>query len=165
MQYDWLVWRRYLVEGTDAKAISTLEEQDALGRPASPTTSAPMADVKVLARRFLSNTAMADDEEDWTTGNLIEVNAGDRVYVKRRLNNMEEVCRAKSRKIQESVCEAVGLVLELVDDSSGNVAGAVGVANNCIDQVTGQLASTKAEVIILTTKLYDLDYARDKKKL
>lgn len=45
IKYARLAWRRYSADSTDVKAIPTLEEQDALTRPASPFVSAAMTDV------------------------------------------------------------------------------------------------------------------------
>lgn len=75
MEYARLVWRRYLADGTNVKAISMLEEQDALTEPASLGTSAALADADVPAGRPSPCPAMPDDEENWMMGSLVEVDA------------------------------------------------------------------------------------------
>lgn len=62
-EYARLVWRRYLAEDTNLKAIAKLDEQDALARTARPSKSVAMADVEVPAGRSSSSRTVPDDEE------------------------------------------------------------------------------------------------------
>lgn len=62
----------YLAKKTESMAIYTLNEQDALTKPASPITTAVMADVGVHMARSLLSSTMTSREKDWTVGNLVE---------------------------------------------------------------------------------------------
>lgn len=61
-EYAGLMWRRYLGDGTNLKTIPTLEEQDALNGPASPTTNAATADVVSPVQRVPSSPVVVQDE-------------------------------------------------------------------------------------------------------
>lgn len=63
------------------------------------------------------SSVLPDDEEDWIIGDLVAVGAGKRVGVKRRLQDLQESCRIKKRKVPGSVSVAVGLAGELVDEA------------------------------------------------
>lgn len=52
-----------MVDDTNLKFISMLEEQDALARPASLSTGAATAEAEVLARRSLLCSVVLDDEK------------------------------------------------------------------------------------------------------
>lgn len=52
-----------------------------------------------------------------------------------------------------------------VDDALVTSPVAIDVAGLCIGELSGQLASTRAEVILLTSKLYDIQVVRNKAKL
>lgn len=94
-----LVWRRYLLPCTDLTAIPTLEKQDALTPQASPITSAAMADVEVPVDRSPLGSAAPDDEDDWTMGDLVVVDAEERVGVKCRPRDLQKSCRVKGQKV------------------------------------------------------------------
>lgn len=139
---------------------STLDEQDSLTSPASPITNVVAADAEV--ERAPSSPVIPRDEEERTMRNLVEVNTEERVVVKLLLRNSQESCRVKRWKVPKSVVEAVDLTVKLVDNAVVAPPGAVGVADPCIDDLSGQLASTSAEVVPLTIQLYDLEEERKK---
>lgn len=96
-------------------------------------------------------------------GNLVEGEEGEQVKLKRRLRNLQESFRAKRRKVSGSVSKAVGLAAAWVDGAVvASLSGADSINDSCIDELTGQLESTSAEVISLTAKLLDLEDVRDK---
>lgn len=98
-------------------------------------------------------------------GHLVEADAGERAGLKRHLHDLQECCRFKRRKVPDSVVEACGLAIEWVDDALVVSPGAVDVADARIDELTEQLASTKVEVILITSKLYGLEEVCNKAKL
>lgn len=153
MDYARLVWCRYVAAGTDLTGIPTLEELNALTQPGSPATSAAMDNVGVFAEQLPSSLAGLDDGDDQKIPNMVAVEAEARVGVKRCLCNLQESCRARRRKVPESVVEAVGLAVELANGVAVAPPGAVAVADSCIDDLSEQVASMRAEVISLTTKL------------
>lgn len=155
--------RRYLVHSTDVKTIATLEEQDVPTSRASPTINAAAADTKV--ERALSNPTSLEDKEDWTRGNLAELVAGEQARMKRRLRNTQEPCRAKRRKVSKSIVEAAGLAVKSTNDTVVMSPGTVDAIELRIDVLSGQLSSTKAEVMSLTSKVYNLEEARDRASL
>lgn len=67
-----LVRRQNLANGMDLKSIRTIEEQDALSRPAIPATNAATAIVKVPVERVLSVSVLPHEKEDWTMCDLAE---------------------------------------------------------------------------------------------
>lgn len=122
-----------------------------------------MADLEDPAEYLLSSSAMPSDERDWAMGDLVEVEEGEQVEVKRRLRNLQELCHAKRRKVPESVSNAVGLAVELVDDAVITSSPEAGlIVDPRIDELTGQLASNRKKVVSLTAKLSHLEDARDK---
>lgn len=78
---------------------------------------------------------------------------------------MPESCRARRRKVLESIVEAVDLAVELDDDVVATSPDAVDVADPLFDELTGPLANTRVEFLSLTSQLYDLETLRDKAKL
>lgn len=79
------MWHRCLANSTELKSFTTLEEQDALTRPASLVASAEMVSVEVSAGDLLSSSAVFDDEEERSMRDLAEVDADEQVGVKPRL--------------------------------------------------------------------------------
>lgn len=75
------------------------------------------------------------------------------------------MCRVKTRKVPESVVEAVVLAVELVDGTVETLPGAVYTVDPRDDEMTGQLTRTRAEVVLLTSRVYDLEEVCDKAKL
>lgn len=69
------------------KAILTLAKQDAITRPASLITNATTSGDESLVECAPLSPDVTDDEEDWTMGDLVEVDAVERGGVKRRLRN------------------------------------------------------------------------------
>lgn len=74
-----------------------------------------MTDDEVPPGRSHSSPAVPDNEEDWTMGSLVEVDAEERIGMKRRVRDLQESCLVKRRKVRKSVVETVGLAVELVD--------------------------------------------------
>lgn len=147
------------------KATSTLVEQDAQTRPASSIANVALADVEAPVGHLPSISVMSDDKEDWTMSDLAEAEEWERVGAKRHLCSFRESCRVKRRKALECVvCEA-GLAEELVDNTVVVSPGVADVAGLLIDEFTGQLASTRVEVVSLTAKLYVLKKVQGKPKL
>lgn len=89
MQYVQLVWRCYVADDADLKAIPTLEKHYELTGPASPNASGAMADVEVSADRLPLSSAVPDDDEDWSMGVLIEVDPVERVGVKLCIRDLQ----------------------------------------------------------------------------
>lgn len=106
---------------------------------------------------------MPSDKKDCTRGGSVEDEVGERGEIKRRLRALHELCRADRRKVPESVSEAVGLAVELVGSVVvASSLGAGSIYDLCSDNLTGQLASTRAEVFSLETNVSNLEGARDK---
>lgn len=90
-------------------------------------------------------------------GDLVQVEAKKGIGDKRRLCDLHESCRATRHEVLESVSEAVGLAVKLVHVAVVIASpGAGSVSGPRIDELTGQLASTRAEAISLTAKFFDL---------
>lgn len=148
MEYVPLALLCYSADGTVVKAVPTLGEQDVSTRPASPITSAVTAVLKNPAGRSPSSPVMPNGEEDCTMSNLVEVEAEVRVGIKRCLRGLQESCSAKRCNVPETVSEAVGLAVALVDDAvAPSWPGACHVVDPRKDELTGQLASIRAKVI------------------
>lgn len=81
--------RRYLADGTNLKTIIMFEKQDALTRTTSSTKRAEMAEFEVSAGHLPSNPAMPYDEEVWTIGDQVDVDAEVRVGMKRRFCELQ----------------------------------------------------------------------------
>lgn len=97
---------------------------------------------------------------------FVENNAEGRVESKRRLQDLQKLCRAERSKIPESVCETIALAVVLVDDTVVITSpGAAGVADQRADEFMRQLASTAETSISLAAKLYSLKRVRDMAKL
>lgn len=151
--------------GIGLTAIAALEVQGALTQAANLTKSAAMAGVEVHAKRPPSSSVLPDDEEHWMMSDLVDVDAKKRVEVKRRPRYLQESCRDKRRKVAESVVEAVGLAVELVDDVAVALLDAIEVVDPRIDELSVHLASLSLEVTSFTSKLYGLEEVRDEAKL
>lgn len=147
----------------DVKTIPKREKRDKLISSASPIKNAAAADVEV--ERGPLNSEIPEDEEDWTMGNLVEAHAEERVGVNRRLRDLQKSCRVKVLIVPGCAVESVGLAVELADDTVVTSPSAVGVADPRIDELSVELASTRAEVILLTSKVYNLEEVRDKVRL
>lgn len=102
-----LAWSRYLVNKTDAKAISTLKEQNTLFVLASPISCAVIPNVVIPAECGPSKYAMLGDVEDRTTSKLVEFEEKEHVRINRLLCNSPESCCARRRKVPESISKAV----------------------------------------------------------
>lgn len=96
LEYARLVWRRYYAARTDLKTIATLEEQNALTRPARPITNGATADVVVPAERAPSSPAVPEDEKDWKMDDLVVVNTYEWVQIKCRLRGLQDLIVSKS---------------------------------------------------------------------
>lgn len=87
-------------------------------------------------------------------GSLVEDDARKRVEVKCCLRNLQDLCHTKRRKMLEAVSKVVGLVVKWVGDTVVVTSpGAVNVADQCVNELTGQLASARVEVVLLTVEL------------
>lgn len=73
--------------------------------------------------------------------------------MKRRLCDWQESCCVKRRNVPESVVEAAGLAVELIDDATVTMSGVIEVADPRIDVLRGQSVSSKAEVTSLTSMM------------
>lgn len=93
---------------------------------------------------------------------LVEVEAEERVGVKCRLCDLQKPSRVEGRKVPETVVEAMDLAVKLADDTVVTSPGAVDVAEPRVDELTRQLAITRPEVVLLTSKLYDFEEERKK---
>lgn len=67
--------------------------------------------------------------------------------LKRCFCSSQESCCFNKRKMPGSVAEAIGLDADLVEDAAVTLPGVVKFANLRIDKLSGQLATSKAEVI------------------
>lgn len=105
-----------MAKGINFREIATLDDQDALTRPASPIVAASERDFNVpeagLPYLAVWPDDLPNDEEDWHMSDLMEVAAVERVGVKRRLRGLQGNCRAKRRKVLEYAVEAIGLAVE-----------------------------------------------------
>lgn len=145
------------------KAIFTLQKRDTLAKPACPITNAAVASLEDFVRRSLSSLAMPGDEKVWTIGNFVDTEADKRVGFMRRSRDLGGLCCAKKGKAPESVPVANGLAVKLFDEAAvPSSPGAGNVADPCKDGLMEQLARTGAEVILLTTKLFDYEETCDK---
>lgn len=59
------------------------------------------------------------DEENWRKNDLVEVDEGWQVGVRRLISDLLNSCRAQGRKVPESMLEAVGLHVDLMDGADG----------------------------------------------
>lgn len=157
MDFAQLVWRYFLSAGLNLTAILTIEEQDALTQPASPTTSLAMAGDEAPAEGSPTSLAVLDDKEDWTTGALAEIYTEQRGGMSRCHCNLQHSCRSKRQEVPEVVVQAVALAVALVDDATVTSHCAVEVAHPRIDVISGQPARTRVEVILITSKLCNLE--------
>lgn len=98
-------------------------------------------------------------------GDTVEVDAEERVGVKRRLLNLKGSSRVKRRKVPKSAVEAANLDVGLVGDTVVTSVCVVDVADPRIAELSVPLAITKAEFILLTSKLYNLEVVRGTAKL
>lgn len=134
-----------------------------LAKPKSVTANAAIADVEDFVVRSLSSPAMSIDEEDWVMGDLVKVKAEERVCARRRFRNLQEPCRAKRREVPKSVFKAIGVAVELVNDTVvAFLLGAGNVVDSRIDELTRQLGSTEVKVVSFTAKLFDSEETRHK---
>lgn len=84
------------------------------------------------------------------------------VDVKCHLRNLQKSCSTGRCKAPESVSVPVGLNVKLVDDALVTSSPRAGsLVDPHIDKSTGQMASTRAEEILATAKLSDLNKALD----
>lgn len=145
------------------KSIRVPEVQDALTRPASRIANAVTVYVVGPTKCASQSLVMLSDEEDWTTGNLGKVAERQRVGDRRRFRDLQESCRARSRKVPKVVSEADGLAIELVKNVAvESSSGVDAIFDPRINGMTGQLRSTRAEVVSLIVKSSDPEDARDK---
>lgn len=70
--------------------------------------------------------------------------------MKCRIGNLQDSCRVKRQKVPESVFGTAGVAVEQVGDVMVVSPGAADVFDPRTDELTGQLFSTRAEVILLT---------------
>lgn len=137
LEYARLVWCCYGATSTDLTVIPTLNKQEALTHPASPTITAAMFNDELRAGHLHSGSAVHGGGEDWTLGDLDDVDAEERVGMKRRLYDLQRFCPVKMRKVPKSVVEAAELAVELVEDAAGALLGADEVADQRIDDLSG----------------------------
>lgn len=130
-----------------------------LSSRATPTTNAASVDAEVEYKP--SGPAIPEGKENWTMGDLVKVDEKKPVGVERRLYALQESCSAKRRKVPGSVADVVDLVVKVVDDTLLTSPGAIDVADPRINGFSGQLDSTGAEVISLTSKGRNLEGVRD----
>lgn len=150
MEYARLVWRCYLANGTNMNEFPTFEKQDVLTKPAGLVESAAMAYGGVRAGRPPSSSALPDDEENRKIMDVVEADAGVQVRDKRCLRNLQELRRAKNRKMAESVSEAVVQAVKLVYETVViKSLGVVVVAAQRNDKMTGQIAVAMPKVVSL----------------
>lgn len=107
--------------------------------------------MKDPADGLLLSPALADDEKDWTIGDLVELDPEERVGVRCRFRDLQESCRFKRRKVPGSVSGAVGLAVELVDDAAVATSPCAGSSSHArFDELTQELSITRTEVVSLT---------------
>lgn len=95
------------------------------------------------------------------TDDMVEDEVEERVRVKRCLLDLQK-SGARKRKVSESVLEAVGLAVELVDDAVVALLLGRGLDNGSrIDELTEQLATIRAEFVSIAAMTPDLLVARD----
>lgn len=81
----------YLANGIDVNAIPTREKQNVLTRPASTIVSAAMTDVADPFERSPESPVVPRDERDWTMGDLVDGEDGERVGFKRSLPRLPKI--------------------------------------------------------------------------
>lgn len=128
-------------------------------------TSAATANVEIPAGRAPSVPMMFDDRLRWRIGDLLGVDDVERVEAKRRLRDLQKSCCVNRGKVLENIGKAGGLAAELIHDAVATSIAEVEVADPRIDKLTEQLASTKAEVVLLMSKLYNIEKVHDKANL
>lgn len=69
-----------------------LEKQDASIRSASLNLNATTADIVVLVERAILSSVVLVDGDDWTMGDLVKVDAEERVGVGRRFCGLHDSC-------------------------------------------------------------------------
>lgn len=129
----------------------------------SPTASTVMATVVASVARLLLSFAVLGAEKNWTMGDLVKVEEGERVKGIHRLYDLQDPFRTRNHKVLRSVSDAVALADGPMDDAMvSSLSGAGPIVVPRIDKLTGQLASTRVAVVSLMTKLSDLGQARHK---
>lgn len=73
--------------------------------------------------------------------------------VERCLRDLQKPCHVKRWEGFENVLEAIYLIMELVEDTVVSLPGTVDVAEPRKDELSVQLASTRAEVIFIDVKV------------
>lgn len=111
-EYARPAWHRYLADGTSVISIPTLEVHNALTKSASPIACTTVAIVAMLDKRPASSPTLSSDEEDRKMDDLIEIDEGERVGMKRHLCNLQDSCCTKKRDVMTSESEGVGLAVE-----------------------------------------------------
>lgn len=165
LEFARLVWRRYLADVIDVRAILALEKRVASTKLASPIVCAAMAAVVVPVARSPSRPAMPSDEGVSTMKDFVEYEAEKQVGVKRPFFDLQDSCHAKRRKVLESVSKVVGLAVKVMDDAI--VTSSIGVGSIVVsrtDNSMGQLVTTRAAVLTLTAKWLNLGDAPKKTK-
>lgn len=78
--------------------------------------------------------------------------------VKRNHRNLQDFCRVMRSNVPGRVSEAAGLDVKLMNDTTVTSSpDADKIVDPHIDELMRQLASTRAEVVLLMAKLSDLE--------
>lgn len=119
-------------------------------KPASLTASAAVPNVEVPEERSTSRPLMRTDEKDGTVGDIVKIDQGKRVGMKQRLQNLQDSCCAKKRKVPASVSEAVYLAVKLIDDAAVALwPSGSNIVEPRTDELAEWLASIRVEVVSL----------------
>lgn len=69
--------------------------------------------------RSPSNAVTLSDKKDWMMGGFVDVDEEELVGVKDCLHDLEDSCRAKRRKVLESVSDAGDIQVKFMNGASG----------------------------------------------
>lgn len=98
-------------------------------------------------------------------GQFVEIDEGKQMGVKRFHRGLSELWLARKRKDSFSVFEAVGLAKVFTEGAAVTSPSGTGkIVNPPIKKLARQLASTRATVVSLMAKLFNLEEARDRAK-
>lgn len=157
------MWRRHSAHRNDVMVIFTLEEQDASIETARSIANEGLAAVVVSVKGSSSIPAMSSIAKNWTPDSLVEGEERKQVMVKRRLRDLKEPYRPRSCKVLKGMPEAGSLGSDLVHGvkvTSSPKAGLIAASH--ADEVTGQLASTGAELVPTKLEFFNPEDERDK---
>lgn len=151
-----MAWRLYLSSGTDSEGSLTLEEQEALTKPASLIVSAVVGDDVAPEQRSPLISCWAKQwgsPDDGRFSQWLWRGAG---RIMSCYCNLQDPCRAKSYMVSEIVTKLVVLAVEVVSGANDLLlSGAQLIADLQIGAFDEQFVATTVAVVSLASKVSD----------